>query len=391
MLFSSNQSKPNSKITLLIGPLIHRAEGQSMSFDLVVSAFASRGLPHKVIDIGTTNSSRPVGTFTLGRTAEILKVLTQYCRNLLCAERVYLLIGLSIFGFFRDLLIIWTAYIFKRRIVIHVHSGGYGTFFEMQSDIIKKLIVKTLIRVDAIVVLGHSLLEQFRFLPNADEKLYVVSNSIPFHLSIDSVIAKTLDHQEPVRLLYLSNLIESKGYLDCLEACRILHIERKIPVHFDFCGEFVQSRFASALRSRNESLNQFMNQIKTMGLANVALYHGVVSGIKKQRFLEKGHILILPTYFPWEGQPICIIEALTFSMPIIATHFRGIPEQIINNYNGLFVEPRNPVQIADCVEYMWNNPEKYNDMSLNARRHFDKNFSQKAHLERLIPIILGSQ
>lgn len=389
MAIDSSQSEQSEKHTLLIGPLLHRREGLSLAFDLVVQGFVNRGLPFKVIDIGSNNSSRSVGSFNLGRAFDILRALVKYWKCLLFAERIYLLVGLSIVGFFRDCLIIWSAHFLGRRVVLHVHSGGYGKFYKTQSNLIKKLIIKTLINASSIVVLGHLLRKQFDFLSDANDKLYVVPNGLPFELNIDSVPKKNLSSFKTIRLLYLSNLIESKGYLDCIEASRILFKERGISVHIDFCGEFIQHKYGSVWRSKQESIIKFWDLIKTLGLTDVVSYHGVVTGHVKQSFLADAHVLILPTYYEWEGQPICIIEALYFGLPVIATNYRGIPEQVINNYNGFLIEPRNPVKIADCVERMWNEPELYHQMCLNARQHFEENFTQQTHLNRIIPIILG--
>ena len=389
MLRFDRPSEQLPKFTLLVGPLPHRPDGISVAFDLVVRGFKAQGLPHRVVDIGSTESSRRVGTFTLSRAFEMLRSVVQYWRYLLPSQQVYLLVGLSRAAFLRDLLIVWSAHLLGRRVVLHVHSGGYGLFHDAQPRWIKKLVVETLLCADAIVVLGELLREQVAFLANADAIVRVVPNGLPFEPESDSAANKALHPLEPIRLLYLSNLIETKGYLDCLEACRILYQERGIPVRFDFCGGFVQHMSGSIWKSGQEAADHFSNEIKRLDLADVVTYHGIVTGVAKEQFLSEAHVFILPTYYDWEGQPISIIEAMAFGMPVIATRFRGIPELVVDNHNGFLVEPRNPEGIADCVERMWNEPDRYSLMSVNARRLFEQNFTQQAHLERLVPIILG--
>ena len=387
----SNGARHGPALTVLVGPSLRMPEGLSIAFALVVEGFEKQGLRFEVVDVGSSKPDRRVGTLAWDRAIESIPALVQYWQALLFARRVYIIAGLSSGSFLRDFLMIWTARLMHRRVVLHIHSGGYGQFYADQPRWFKWVIRETLMRADAIVVLGWLLCEQFSFLPNAAESLHVVPNALPSDLHLDRVVGKTLEPSGSIRLLYLSNLIETKGYLDCLEAFRIIHRERGIPARLDFCGRFVQHASGSHWRTEREAQEAFLGQIERMGLADVVFYHGVVRGDVKQHFLEESHVLVLPTSYAWEGQPISIIEALAFGTPVVATRFRGIPEQVIDGYNGFLIEPHNPPQIAECIERMWNEPERYREMSLNARRHFEQNFTQQAHLDRLLPIILGQQ
>ena len=389
MILFSECLMGNSSQTLLIGPLPKRPEGLSIAFEVVVSGFINRRLAHKVINTQSEDVSRQVGTFSFKRAMEIAGVLLRYWWNLLPSRQIYLLIGFSRVSFFRDFLIIWPAYWLWRRIVLHVHTGGYRTFFDEQPIWLKKIISATLMRADAIVVLGELLREQFNFLSCAEEKLVVVPNCAPIEVTEVSAKPKKYNKAEPIKILYMSNLIESKGYLDCLEACRILHHERKVPVSMFFCGGVIPHRLGSGDKQAKELLDYFLNQIHRMDLVGIAEYCGVVNGDKKYKYLCESHVFILPTYYPWEGQPVSIIEALSFGIPVIATRFRGIPEQVIDNYNGFLVEPHNPVEIADRVEVLVTEPNLYSLMSANAIQHFKQNFTRQRHLSSMIPIILG--
>ena len=60
-----------------------------------------------------------------------------------------------------------------------------------------------------------------------------------------------------------------------------------------------------------------------------------IAGDEKEKLYSEADIFLLPTYYLGEGQPISIIEALSYGLPVISTNFRGIPEQIKNNENGI--------------------------------------------------------
>ena len=119
---------PDNRLTLLIGPLSEMPDGLSMAFDVVIKGFAEQGLQYQVIDTKSGDTARRVGAFSFQRSIEILKALILYWRFLLFAQNIYLLIGLSRVSFLRDFLFIWTAYVLRRRVVLHVHTGGYRLF-----------------------------------------------------------------------------------------------------------------------------------------------------------------------------------------------------------------------------------------------------------------------
>ena len=356
-----------------------------IAFQILITGFRERGIPFHTIDIGSREETREAGFFSWGRFIEILRVLAKYFLILPSVENIYLTVGISRVGFLRDCFLLWPARLIRRRMVIHVHSGGYGEFYNTQPKWLQWLIVATLSQVDKIVVLGELLRAQFDFLPDHKDLLIVVPNSIPFDVEPEHVTGKTVSN--PIRILYLSNMIKEKGYLTVLDTCRILH-GRQVPIHCDFCGSFFHSRSSIGLTA-SEIRRNFFSKIEAAGLSGVVQYHGIVRDIKKEQFLRDAHLLILPSQFLWEGQPICILEAMAFGTPVIATHFRGIPEQISDGFNGFFIPANDPVAIADRVEQLWRDEEAYLKMSLNAMKYFQTYFTPKTHLDKLIPIILG--
>jgi glycosyltransferase involved in cell wall biosynthesis len=68
-----------------------------------------------------------------------------------------------------------------------------------------------------------------------------------------------------------------------------------------------------------------------------------------------------------EGFPTCILEAMKYSVPVIASSISGIPEQIEHGLNGILVEPNNPPQLAKAIQQMADSPiedrKRYGDNS----------------------------
>lgn len=382
-----------SLVVMLIGPRSTKeiTYGMSIGFDLLVSGFVARGLPHTIIDRSQGMVGRKVGTLTVGGMLATVSMLLRSYVKLPFVHTVYMTIGTSRAGFLRDMMIIWPSWFLRRRIVVHLKGGGFLSFYQESPGWLKHLMLQTFSRADTIIVLGNLLRDQFEFVPHVDSKLQIVPNGFPDELQRSGAKSMQLISSEQLKLLYLSNMIPSKGYLEVLEACKILSDERQIPFHCDFCGAFVQTVNDDQYVSAAQAESEFRSLIRETGMQDLIAYHGTVTGSIKQKFLEQAHVFILPTAYPWEGQPISIIEAMAFGLPVIASRYRGIPEQVIDGYNGYLINPRSPKEIADAVEKLWHDPDLYRQFSQNALQHFEGHFTQEKHLNRLIPIILGTE
>ena len=167
----------------------------------------------------------------------------------------------------------------------------------------------------------------------------------------------------------------------------MLDLEQREPgrYHLNLCGSFVDATTESQCAVDDKaSLHAYL---KANGLSSCVSYHGQVRGEAKDQQFKQAHLFLLPTSYPWEGQPLSIIEALAFSTPVISCYHKGIPELIKDGKNGRFVEPKSPQSIAAAVQSISSDTDKYKEMSLRAREHYEANFKREVHLERLIEVI----
>lgn len=374
--------------TLLVGPLPPPATGLALAFTLVVGAFERLRLPFEVVDLSGSAAGRRIGRVQWRRVLEVLARLLRYAPRLVRARQVYLLVAVSRIGFLRDAVIIWLASLARRRIVLHAHTGGYRVFYDRQSAWIRWLIRRTLARAEVVVVESEFVVEQFSFLQPGRPRILVVHNGLPPGVEPRTREPRALDPAGPVRLLYLSNLIKSKGYFEALEASRLL-VKRGVPVQLDFCGAFCATPESTGPEDVERLRERFEREIASHPAGDAVRYRGVVDGEAKLEMLETSHILILPTTYVWEGEPVCIVEAMAFGLPVVATRFRGIPGQVIDGHNGMLVEPGNPAAVADAVTRLYRDPELYARMSRRARQRFDELFTAERHVQQLLSVLLS--
>ena len=67
-----------------------------------------------------------------------------------------------------------------------------------------------------------------------------------------------------------------------------------------------------------------------------------------------------------ESFPLIILEAMSFSLPILTTPVFGISEQLINKETALFYSPGDTYQLKRHIEFCIDNPESSKKMGINA-------------------------
>jgi glycosyltransferase involved in cell wall biosynthesis len=385
------KSKEAQPSLVLVGPLPPPYSGPSVHFQMLVEEMYKRPIFCVVVNLGSKKSQSNV--FRWGRVWEYMGILRDYVQKTVFGKKtVYILIAQSRRGFFRDLFMIWFAWLSGHRIVCHLRGGNYGNFYAAQPRWLQWLIRQTLRRTDAILVLSERLTSLFDFEPLLKPKIHVVPNGLPFEVPTP-VEPKTLpaDPSEPVRLLFLSNLIESKGYLDLLEAVHILVSQYGLNVRCHFCGTFWANPSDDVrVKSAEHGRKLFEDYVREHGLREYVRYRGPVSGVAKNDELRQAHFFVLPTNYDNEGQPVSIIEAMAYGNLVISTDYRAIPDLVVDGVTGRLVPYGQPAAVAQAIADLMANPRQYRDMSRAAIERYQQRFTREAYLACIMPRLQAS-
>ena len=88
----------------------------------------------------------------------------------------------------------------------------------------------------------------------------------------------------------------------------------------------------------------------------------MVSGKKKRDLLENCDIFILPTNYPYEGQPISILEAYASSCAVITCNHSWIPDIFEDGTNGMYVNFNNSTDISSKIRSIFADTDRLIDM-----------------------------
>ncbi|MGY5710105.1 glycosyltransferase family 4 protein [Vibrio cincinnatiensis] len=274
-------------------------------------------------------------------------------------DKLYLTTSRSKLGFFRDAFVILTFKIFntKSEVVNHLHGADFISFRTgAGKGILLKLVDFVYGFVNHSIVLTESMKEQYSSFPSM--KVSCLNNFYTFNneFNLESSV------KDYGRVIFLSNLIASKGIFELIESIKKLQSIGYF-LQLDIAGYNMLSG-DDAVRFE-EALNQY----------DFIKYHGVVEGSKKEVLLEQAGFFCLPTYYPTEAQPISIIEALAKGCVIISTKHNYIPD-FISNQNGALVRPKDSESLCSAFQEMLMRKDLSQIAKFNIE-HAKNNFSRQ--------------
>jgi glycosyltransferase involved in cell wall biosynthesis len=126
----------------------------------------------------------------------------------------------------------------------------------------------------------------------------------------------------------------------------------------------------------------------TIHLKDFARKNGVAGGVQflgaKSPFeiasIHMGaRMLVHPSLV--DNSPNSIIEGMAMGLPVIASNVGGIPSLIKDAETGLLIEPGDPQQLADCINYLLEDNTRCRSMGRAAR---------KVALQRNHPTVVGA-
>ena len=246
-------------------------------------------------------------------------------------------------SFYRKEVFIKMGKRFNKKIIFHQHAADFKDFFEQSNN--KQHIIDTINLCDKLIVLSQSWKVYFASIGVAEGKICVLNNIV---FPPKEKPQKTPD--EKLHLLYLGEVSYRKGIYDLLNVLK----ENK-----DYFKNKIILRIGG--NSVDGDVNAFIDE-NDMSL--FVKYVGWVSGVKKTECLEWTDVYILPSYN--EGLPIAILEAMSYSHPVISTNVGGIPEILHSYKNGILIEAGNLEQIKNALMFFVENPEKILEYGENA-------------------------
>ena len=117
-------------------------------------------------------------------------------------------------------------------------------------------------------------------------------------------------------------------------------------------------------------------------------FHGNCSRDLISDEIHKSKFLIFPSEW-FECMPMTILESFRAGTLVLASNIGSIPNIIKDGYNGILFNPNDPSDIKEKVNWVLNNPQKCDEISINAMNDFNNKYSEKVNYKILMKIYNG--
>ena len=288
-------------------------------------------------------------------------------------DLVYLPLSQNVPACLRDALFILQSRLLCRRVVVHLHGGYFRTLYDHDAGPLFRAFARfALRRAAAVVVLGQEFRAIFAGLVPED-RIHVVENGVP------ESGAWPLRTPQPVtgKLLFMSTLTQTKGILELLRAVGQLRAAWP-SVHLNVAGQWPDET------ARSEALAL----IEREKLAGQVSFVGNVEGVAKAAFLAGGDIFCLPTRYPYEGQPLVILEAMEAGLPVLSTAHGAIPSTVQDGVTGrLLPKDLTAEALAKALDEMLRDETKLRAYGEAGRRRYLERYTLAACHQRLLAVL----
>lgn len=344
ILFLVQLPPPVHGVTMMNNNLINSKILQAnFYFDIVNLRFI------KSIDEISKYSIRKV-FIAIGYGYEIIKKLLKNKPDL-----VYFTISPKGYAFFRDSLYVCILKTFRKKIVYHLH--GKGIKESSRSNFIIKVISTWILRNSYVICLSDRLVTDLEGIYRSNP--FVVQNGIK--VQSDSLERKSHIKDSVPNILYLSNYARDKGILILIDALKILK-DKDVPFRARLVGA-----------PANLTVEYLMEVISKHNLGEFVEITGPLYDEEKGAEFKKADLFVFPSLN--DAFPLVILEAMQYSLPVIASFEGGIPDMVVDKDTGFLIENIDAGKLADKLFVLLGNEDLRHEMGQNGHIRFMNNFT----------------
>lgn len=317
----------------------------------------------KAKEMGITNYGIPMkNPFDYKALADIFSLLSKLQADLICAHH------------YKAVVLGWIA-AKKLNIPILNYSRGFtGENIKIQFyEWLERQFVK---KVNGIIAVSHGQKIRLNSFRIKKPPFWIVHNCV--EIDKTSLEQKSNSKREVLRefdipknsLLAVSvgRLSPEKGHKFLIRAVSQLN-SKYSNIHYLICGDGV---LKEKLIKQAEQLN-ILNQFRFVGFRK-----------DMDRLYQAIDFLILSSLT--EGLPNVVLEAFSYSKPVIATKVGGVPEIVEHQKNGLLINKENPSELARAIEVIAKQELMRKKFGLEGYQKVRNEFTFDTQTKKLITI-----
>jgi len=273
--------------------------------------------------------------------------------------------GPSLVPILRDVAFLAMVRPFARTVVLHFHAGGTSAYVQRRAWL--RPAARLAYRGAAVAIqLGRSAPDDGAYF--GAKRVMCVPNGldVPLHARDPA-----LGHGA-VRILFVGHHTERKGIRLVLRTAAILH-GKNLPFQVHTVGAWLSRRE----RRECEAM------VRNLGLHDRVAFLGQLTGADKWREYANADVFFFPTYYEREGMPLVLLEAMAYTLPVVASRWRSIPDVVVDGVTGILCTPREPEPFAEALLRLCSDEPRRTEMGRAGRQRYEQCYTREKHLERM--------
>lgn len=367
----SGQDRPPR--VLLAGQTPPPHHGQAV----MIEALLSRPMPQVELQhlrLGFSHNAAQVGRFAPGKLLHLGSVVARglvQSRTFRPDLLYYPPAGPNLVPVLRDLATLTALRAAIPRLVLHFHAGAlcelYRERFEGRPW--DPLFRRAYFDADAAIVLSaHNP-------PDAQVLRAKRTHVVPCGICDCSGLAQARNAPSDVpEILYVGAVIESKGCAVLAGACRRLW-ERGLHFRLRLVGA-CESRMAEKLTA------------VAGPFAPHLFLDGVRTGVEKWQRYRNADVFCFPSFYEAETFGVVLLEAMMYSLPVVATRWRGIQDVVEEGRTGALVAVRDEAALADELSALLTSPRARAERGAAGRQRYLDRYTLERYLNEMEHVLV---
>ena len=324
----------------------------------------------KYFNLSSSVALEQVGHFSLRKFRRVFRLIREVRHTISewKPDRVYLTPSSTMPGLLKDALVVHAIRSKGVRVILHLHNKGVS---ERQDRFVYDRLYRILFRNAHVILLSERLYPDIRkYVP--EERVSYCPNGV---FVPERDFSTPLGMAEVVpRILFLSNIIRSKGVTVLIKACRLLK-ERGVDYRCSLVG----------VLSADYAGDSLADEIRRQGVDERVTYDGPAYGEDKWAAFSKADIFVHPTLD--DAFPLVIPEAMGTGLPVVTTEEGGIPDMVRDGVDGLICPKGNPAALADALGKLLADAGLRTRMGESGRARYRELFTRERFEKRLVDIL----
>lgn len=164
--------------------------------------------------------------------------------------------------------------------------------------------------------------------------------------------------------LFFGRLSKEKGILTLIKAMELT--KNKMPLRIVGEGELLKE------------LEDYVSEHKLSGRVS---FHGYKTGKELEGIVRRAKCVVLASEC-YENCPYAIAEASAYGTPCIVSDMGGLPETVVDGYNGYICKAGSPESLAEKLDLVYElSDEAYNTMCNNAAEKAEKDYGTERYVK----------